>query len=345
MEFDLSNGYRASKTARRMAEAAQAWLASLSDSQRQAAAYPFDSGDRYVWNYRPDGIIWNGQVFVHPGLRLISMSPPQQQLALALFDIGLSEQGASRARQIMALEPILREAEKIERRAVMPLMVRDPEIFSFAVFGEPGGRAPWAWHAGGHHIGVHFTVIGQEHVASAPLFLGANPAQVRHGPQTGLRTLPEEEDLARTLLRHLDAERRSVAVVKSVAPSDILTDAYRSLDPNVVPSGLRFAAMTGDQREQFVRLIRLYVERVTGELATNEWRKIEGAGLDGITFAWAGPDEPGQGHYYAIKGPTFLVEYDNTQNGANHIHTVWRDLTSDWGEDLLAHHYATAHPH
>ena len=111
----------------------------------------------------------------------------------------------------------------------------------------------------------------------------------------------------------------------------------------VVLSGLPFAQMSGEERHKLIDLIRLYVGRAADEVAENAWRRIEAAGLDGITFAWQGSDQIQQGHYYAIKGPTFLIEYDNTQDDATHIHSVWRDLTGDWGDDLLASHYAAEH--
>jgi len=92
-----------------------------------------------------------------------------------------------------------------------------------------------------------------------------------------------------------------------------------------------------------VGVIKYYIGRVSDEIATQEWDKVERAGLDGITFAWGGPVEKGAGHYYAIQGPTFIVEYDNTQNDSNHIHSVWRTFAGDWGEDILAQHYAASH--
>jgi hypothetical protein len=190
------------------------------------------------------------------------------------------------------------------------------------MFGTPGGPEPWAWRVGGPHLGLHFTIVDRDLVAPTPLFFGANPAEVRHGPDIGLRTLPEEEDQARELLRLLDPGRKSRAIVSAVAPGDILTDAYRNANPALPPIGLPFAAMLGEERERLIRLVRLYVDRATEEIASAEWRKIEGAGLESITFAWAGGAAPGDGHYYSVKGPTFVIEYDKTQNGANHIHSV-----------------------
>ena len=330
--IDPTATYRSPETARRMAAAAASFLASLIEGQRDLAHFPFEGDERYAWNYTP---------FPRNGLRLINMNREQQQAAFALFDAGLSARGASQARQIIALEPILRETERIELR--LTRWVRDPELYWISIFGEPGGSAPWAWRAGGHHLGLHFTIVDRDLLSPTPLFFGANPAEVRHGPETGMRTLPEEEDLARALLRSLDPARRAVAQVSSNAPADILTEVCRTPDPAVLPTGLAYGAMSGEHRGLLVRLIRHYVERAADEVAAREWARIEQAGLQPVTFAWAGPDEPGHGHYYAVKGPTFMIEYDNTQNGANHIHSVWRDFTNDWGEDMLAAHYAGAH--
>ena len=318
--------------ARRMAEAATRFLEALSSEQRAAAQFPFAGDERYVWNYTPVD---------RKGLLLKDMTAGQRSAALALLASGLSARGAQQAQQIIALEPILKEAEELA--GVTNTWRRDPERYAFSVFGEPGGKAPWGWRVGGHHIGIPFTIINGDLVAPTPLFFGSNPAEVRHGPSIGLRVLAAEEDLARVLLGSLEPAQRAVAIVDPVAPGDILTKNYRSLDLTLPPSGIRYAALSGEQREQLVRLIRHYIDRTADDLASNAWQRLAHAGLDGVSFAWAGPLERGQGHYYAVKGPTFLVEYDNTQNDANHIHSVWRDAANDWGEDLLAAHYAAAH--
>ena len=96
-------------------------------------------------------------------------------------------------------------------------------------------------------------------------------------------------------------------------------------DRSALPKGLAYASMTGEQRAQLLRLVRHYAERPAEEVAVIEWRRLEQAGFDEIRFAWLGPEERDRGHYYAITGPTFMVEYDNVQNGANHLHTLWRD--------------------
>jgi hypothetical protein len=328
---------RAPQTAGRLAEAARAFLASLNPEQLQAATLPFGHERRYVWDYRPP------EMTRRNGLRLINMTREQQDKAMALLDLGLSERGRHTARQIIALEPILKETERIEHE--VHFFVRDEEHYAFCVLGTPGDSEPWAVQIGGHHIGLHFTVVPGGRVSSVPLFFGANPVEVQYGPHKGLRTLSEEEDWGRALVRSLDAQQKQVAVVSETAPADILTDNSRVAYPLAPPRGIAYSVLSGEQRGQLVRLIQHYVERSADEVSANTWQRIEQAGLEGLTFAWAGPEDPGRGHYYAITGPTFLIEYDNTQNQANHIHSIFRDIENDWGEDLLAAHYRELHNH
>jgi Protein of unknown function (DUF3500) len=340
MAVDVSVSYRAPATARAMAEAATRFLDSLNPAQREAATFPFAGDERYTWNYRPTQG-GDSRFFDRNGLRIINMTSEQQQLALALIDAGMSKRSAEQARWIMELEDVLREHERADGR--MFLGVRDRELYWFSIFGEPGSAAPWAWRAGGHHIGFHFTIVDREMVSATPCFLGANPAQVRFGEHAGKRALPEEEDLPRALVQSLEGADRAKAVFSEEAPPDIMTDAYRSLDRFLLPRGIPYRELSGAQRTQLVGIVKHYIGRVSDEVAAQEWDKVERAGLDGITFAWGGPVEKGAGHYYAIQGPTFIVEYDNTQNNANHIHSVWRTFAGDWGEDILAEHYASSH--
>jgi len=314
-----------------MAQAAIALLESLESDQRARASFPFTGDERYQWAYTPGP---------RNGLMLKEMTATQRRAALRLFDAGLSARGAATAQQIILHETILRETERIEQRPSND--DRDPELYYFSVFGVPG-VAPWGWRVGGHHLALNFAVVSGELVSPAPLFFGANPAEVHHGSERGLRLLAAEEELARALLGSLDGEQKAVAVVDPVAPADILTKNYRMVDPTAVPRGIAYTTLSGEQRGHLVNLIRHYIERTAEEVSAHVWARIERAGLDELSFAWAGSEQRGQGHYYAVKGPTFLIEYDNTQNHANHIHSVWRDLTHDWDVDMLANHYAQAH--
>ena len=311
---DITTASRAVAVAAEMAEAAQAFVDSLDAAQRDVATFPFEGGERFLWHYTP---------VERNGLRLKEMTRAQRAAAFRMMNTALSSHGAEKAREIIELEAILDEWEGIQDTRMHWL--RDPKIYYFSVFGQPGGEAPWGWRAGGHHIGIHATVIASAYVSVLPLFLGANPAEVRHGEHKGLRTLPEEEDLARELLGRLDAEQKAVAIVDPVAPDDILTKNYRVADPDEIPGGgISLAELRDGQRDGLIGLLRHYVERKTADLAANEWRKIEQDGLDGVRFLWAGPEARGAGHYYALAGPSFVIEYDNTQNDANHIHSVMR---------------------
>ena len=316
-----------------IAAAARAWLDGLDEGQRARATFPFDSGERFVWFYVPGP---------REGLAIRDMRPDQRAAASALVAAAMSERTTGEIRAIMDLETVLGELEREDGRSDWGR--RDPDLYWFAVFGEPGTAAPWSWRVGGHHVAIHITLADGRVVGATPSFLGVNPAVVPRGPFTGTRTLPGEEALARELLAGLTPDERQAAVVDDRAPADILTGTDRRADLRHVPDGIRHADLGAPRQVALERLIRHYVERARPEVAEHTWERISGDGLGDVTFAWAGSDAPGRGHYYAIRGSTFVIEYDNTQNGANHIHAVWRDLENDWGDDLLAEHLAAAHP-
>jgi hypothetical protein len=318
-------------TARRIGDAVTRWVATLDPDQRSRAVFPFETDERFVWDYRPGS---------RRGLALADMTDPQRTVAMAIVDAAMSRRGADEVRSIIALEPILGE---LERRSGRTGIRRDPERYWFAVFGDPGGTAPWSWRIGGHHLAVHSTLAEDRVLGTAPSFFGANPATVPDGPHAGRRAIDGEERLARALLASLSAAQRQLAIVDPVAPPDILSGNGRRADARDVPTGIRHDQLEPAQQTALEGLIRQYVERAHRDIAGVEWERIRDAGLGSVSFAWAGPDTAGRSHYYAIRGPSLLVEYDNTQNGANHIHSVWRDPANDWGEDLLREHYAAAH--
>ena len=312
--------------------AVRAWLDGLDDRQRGQATFPFDTPERFVWAYTPGA---------RAGLAIRDMRSDQRAAATAILAAALSPRASQEVAAIMALETVLGQLEQEGVRAGWTR--RDPELYWFAVFGVPGSAAPWSWRLGGHHVAVHVTVVDDAVIGTTPSFLGANPAVIPSGPRAGARTLPGEEELARALLAELDPRERRVAVIDDAAPADILTGTGRLAALGSVPVGVRHAALGAPRQAALERLIRRYVQRDRPEVAEASWERIAAAGLGDVTFAWAGSDAPGRGHYYAIRGSTFVIEYDNTQNGANHIHAVWRDLQHDWGGDVLARHLATAH--
>jgi hypothetical protein len=318
----------ASETAQRMAEAATTFLAALSAEQRRQATFAVADDERRNWHYIPKSRL---------GLPLKEMDTSQQQLAYALLSSGLSRQGYGKAMRIMSLEKVLGELEGTAGR-----FRRDPELYYFTVFGTPSDTAPWGWRVEGHHVSVNVLVVEGSRIAPTPNFFGANPARVPQGGLEGLRILAAEEDLARQLLGTLQGQQKSRAVTSPEAPADILTRAEQRVRLDT-PTGLAAGDMDEVQRGTLQQLLAEYVHRMPPDVADVRLNQIEKAGKAHIHFAWAGAEAPGEPHYYRLQGPSFLVEYDNTQNNANHIHSVWRDVEGDWGEDLLAGHYARSH--
>jgi hypothetical protein len=231
-----------------------------------------------------------------------------------------------------------------------------------SVFGTPDGRAPWGWRFEGHHISLNYTLAGGQIVSPTPTFFGSNPAETSLGSVGTLRPLGSIEDLARDLVRAFEPNQRAVAILSSSAPSDIVL----ANQPEVVedtappanrlsrgqrealrytraPKGLAASSMRPEQREILLALIGQYIHRLPDEVAEIEMTQLHRRGVAKLHFVWAGGLERRQGHYYRIQGPRFLIEYDNTQNDANHIHSVWRDPANDFGARLLAEHYARDH--
>ena len=312
-----------------MRSAALALLDSLDEGQRARAGAPFDTADYRAWTYLP------GE---RPGVALGELTARQRRHVLDLVDAGCGARGAADAREVMWTEAIRRGLAQTAPGS--PADAYDDQRYYVRVFGDPAGDGPWAWRLNGHHLALHLTIAGGE-VAATPQFFGAEPATVLDGPHRGRRTLAAEEDLARDLLRALEPGQRELAITSPVAPRDILTRHDPVADPGRLARGLPYGDLTGDQRQLLTLLIGQYTGRVAGPVALRAWQDITDAGIERVAFGWAGGLEHGEGHYYAVSGPTFLIEYDNTQDHANHIHSVWRDLRNDWGADLLALHYGS----
>jgi hypothetical protein len=307
-----------------MVAAAKALLATLDDGQRSTIVLPFNSDERMNWNFVP---------MVRKGLTLKDMNESQRTAAFALLRAGLSEKGLEKAEKIRSLENVLFAIEKNARR--------DPELYVFTIFGEPSERGTWGWRYEGHHISQNWTMANGKATSTTPAFFGANPAEVLDGPLKGTRALAAEEDLARALLVSLTDAQRQQAVIGTPAPPDILTSNSRKA-AILENAGIPASALDTKQRELLMKLIDEHAGSQTSALAQARLAKVRAADLGAVRFAWMGPTEkaPGNGNYYRIQGPTFLIEYDNTQTRANHQHIVWRDFDGDFGVDVLGAHYA-----
>jgi hypothetical protein len=312
-----------------MAKAANAFLASLTPEQKSQATFPFESdakGERVNWHFIPRE---------RKGLPIKDMTEPQRALAKALLKTGLSDDGYKKAEIIQSLESILRVMEKDTTGK------RDPEKYYVSVFGTPGGKDPWAWRWEGHHQSFNYTSVGDAAPSMTPSFFGSNPGEVREGERKGLRVLGTEEDLGRTLVKSLTDEQRKTAVILAEAPKEIFNDPKRP-DPTK-PEGLPFSKMTAEQQATLVKIIKEYLFRCRTDVAAEEFAKIEKSGLGNVYFAWAGGFELGQPHYYRVQNTAFVLEYDNTQNNANHVHSIWREFGGDFGADLLKQHVSEGH--
>jgi hypothetical protein len=307
-------------------QAANAFLKSLPADLRKQASYPLDSPERTRWNFVP---------MTRGGVSLLSLDDRQSELLGPLLAIALGPEGLLEARGVMKHENILRRVET--EAGVADVARRDPGHYYTAVFGQPSGASPWAWRFEGHHLSINVTQLPGQAPIVAPVFVGANPARVLSGPQTGFRLLAQEEDLGRELMTSLSEANRKAAMIRDIAFSEIVTGN----DPKVRPlelEGLAAGAMSLEEKRRLRTLIELYVGRVNPAAAKDALARLERAGFDQVRFGWAGSTESGEKHYYRVHGPTLLIEYDNTQNDANHIHTVYRDLERDFGGDVLRAH-------
>jgi hypothetical protein len=309
------------------ATAAAAFLKSLPADLRAAATFPLEAPERLAWNFVPMDRV---------GVSLLKLDDPQSELLGPLLATALSPEGLLAARGVMKHENILRRVET--EAGVANASRRDPGLYYTVIFGKPKAGAAWGWRFEGHHLSINVTELPGEAPIVAPMFVGANPARVLSGPNAGFRLLAAEEDLGRELITMLPASRRGAATIRDTAFSEILTGNDPKVK-NLELEGLAAADMTAEEKAQLRRLIDLYLGRMAPASASEAKARLDRAGFDKVRFAWAGGIESGQAHYYRVHGPTLLIEYDDTQGNANHIHTVYRDLERDFGGDALRAHY------
>lgn len=308
-----------------MRAAASAFLGRLPAAQRAEAMRPFADADRVQWHYTPRS---------RNGIALKALDGPGRDAVHVLLRQALSAAGHRKIVNIIELETVLREMETFG-------WMRDPERYYLTIYGTPDPQAAWGWRFEGHHLSLNFTLGGNRVAIDAPSFLGANPASVESGPRKGLRVLAEEEDKARALLGMLTDAQRRKAIVDDRPYGDIVTKNAERVEP-LADTGIVAAELSPDQRAQLLAIIEVYARTFQQGLAQARLARVREGGVDKIRFAWAGSTERGRPHYYRIQGPLFLIEYDASQSGGNHIHTVWRDFNGDFGRDLLQAHYRSA---
>ena len=299
------------------------FLNSLTVQQRSKAVMTFDDAYRTNWRYVPAS---------REGVNLGEMTPEQATLASALLKASLSDSGYKKTEVIKSLEDVLHELENKNPG-------RDKRLYTFTFFGQPQLKGLWGWRYEGHHVSLNFTYKDGALVSSSPQFFGSNPAEVRSGPHEGLRALPQEEDLGFQLLNALTPDQLKAAILSGNSPADIVTgNSRRAAFQDKL--GVSYSALNSSQKKTLMSLVKTYADGQTSQEAKRRLGRVQ---PDTLVFAWMGGTKPGEGHYYRVQGSKFLIEFDNTQNSANHIHAVWRDFDGDFGEDILAEHYSQSH--
>lgn len=312
-----------------MTKAGQAFVEGLTAEQKQTALLDYEIPERLDWHFIPKDY--------RKGLQIKHMDEALRKKAHRLLRVALSEAGYKKTTDIMSLESLLHELEGGAGR-----FARDPERYYFTLFGAPDASARWGLSVEGHHLSLNFVIDNGKVISSTPQFFAANPATVKtknkSGIELGTRVLADEEQLAFDLVNDLSDDQRQVAVLAPKAPREI-RDAGSPQPPTAAPEGIAWTQLTESQQKTLKALIDAYCAAMPDKIASARLTDIEAAGYNTIHFAWAGPLKPGIGHYYRVQGPTFLIEFVNTQpdaagNPANHIHCVWRDMRGDFGLPL-----------
>lgn len=318
----------AAAPATKMADAADKFLASLSDEQKTKVSFDFDDKHRTEWFFTPQQDN-KTMTATRKGLRFEELSDEQKKLALDLLKTGTSKSGFNQATTIMSLESILKAEEPKKEGG----MIRNPQWYFVSLFGKPSKTGKWGWRVEGHHLSVNFTIDRGQLSSLTPFFFGANPADVKDGEKKGLRTLPEIEDAARELIKSLDAEQDKTAKLEKPFPE--IGEKLVAAKPGE-PVGIVGSKMTDKQKETLFKLIKAYTDRMPESVGAAEFASVKEAGLGKVHFAYTGDATPGKGYTYRVQGPSFIIEFLNMQadgsgNPANHIHSVWRHLPSDFG--------------
>lgn len=306
------------------------FLKSLTQAQRNKTQLPFNDESKMLWHYIPSSM------FPRAGIQLNELDSNQKSKLDELLKDFLSETGYTKTMKIIDLENILLEMSGDS-------IMRNPESYSVAFYGNPEEDSLWAFSFEGHHISLNFTIHDGK-VKNAPRFFGANPAKIPSGPREGERTLPKEEDLGFELINSLSEEQREMAIFQQEPFFDIVTGNSAEVEP-LSPVGIRYGQLNKNEQLIFLKLLDEYLSTMPAEQAEKRMNRIKDEEINEVRFGWAGPTVLGEGHYYRIQGRSFLIEFDNVQNKANHIHTVWRDFDGDFGRDLIREHYKNSDHH
>ncbi|HSM64402.1 MAG TPA: DUF3500 domain-containing protein [Gillisia sp.] len=311
-------------------EPAAEFLNSLNQGQRSRTQLPFDDLSKTKWHFIPSSM------WPRKGIEIAELDNNQKMLLHALLQSSLSKSGYKKTIQIISLENVLLD---ISGDSIM----RNPDKYSVAFYGNPEKDSLWSWSFEGHHISLNFTILNGN-TSIAPRFLGASPATILSGSREGERTLGKEEDLGFELINSLSKEQKKMAIIQDKSLPGIVTKNLIEFDP-LSPIGIKYEGLNSSQQLVFLKLLNEYLSTLPEKEAEKRMEKIKNEEINNVRFGWAGATISGEGHYYRIQGTSFLIEFDNSQNNANHIHTVWRDFDGDFGRNLIKEHYKNSDHH
>ncbi len=306
-------------------KAANQFLGSLSDSQKEKAIVNFEDENRTKWHFFPS------TMYSREGIPLKELNVEQRDLLQKLLRTYLNRNGYKKTNEAIEAEGILND---LENNSAM----RDTGLYYVTFYGTPNKEKPWGWGFEGHHLSLNFTINGAD-ISYVPMFHGASPAIYKDK-----RFLKNEEDIALELVNVLDMDQRAKAIMSDSALDDIVSGNKSEITP-LKTEGLSASEMTDTQRNILFRLIRQYISSMPEPLENARMKIIRTEELQDIHFSWAGKTELKEPHYYKVQGKSFLIELDNTQNNANHIHSVWRNFDGDFGRDLIKEHYKNSDHH
>lgn len=325
----LATGLRAQDLSRKASD----FLNTLSPELKSRTLFALDDDERYNMNYVP---------LIRKGPTFHDFNETQKAAAVELLRASLSKEGYRKTTEIIELENVLKVIENNRHKFQDGTDKRDPLKYYFCIFGDPSEDRFWGWRFEGHHLSLNFTSENEEIISSTPSFFGTNPAIVDVEGFDRKEVLQAEASLGFALLNSLTRGQRKTAIYSDKAPDDIISRTDKKVR-EIEQKGIFFKELSSEQKKLFIKLLNVYIDNYQFGFARTLRAKIEKAGLENLSFAWAGSRSPGKGHYYRIQGPMLLIEYDNTQNDANHVHAVVRDLTNDFAEDILKQHYQQHH--
>ncbi|SFR57412.1 DUF3500 domain-containing protein [Maribacter stanieri] len=306
------------------------FISSLTAPQKSKIVHEFKEDTREDWHFLP----WSS--YERQGLPLKELTANQKKLVHKLLQSSLSEKGYKQTTEIIGLENVL---AAISGDSVY----RDPQKYYVSIYGNPANEDTWMWTFEGHHVSLHFTTVA-DMVSYSPRFFGSNPGRIMDGKHKGFSPLVNEEDLGLALVNMLSDNQKKIVIFNDKAYNDI--QSWNNSVAEKLPSeGILVSDLNANQKKQVMRIIHEYVSTIPTDQAKEKMDAIRNEELDDMRFAWAGATVLGKAHYYRIQAKSFMIEFDNSQDNANHIHSVWRDFDGDFGRDLLKEHYKNSTHH